>query len=98
MRKCIHIKTVYLLHLFLLLIQGGGIHLQQRGPNTHRQVVGVHLVELSTLKDVMEDADQMLQEEFVVHWELVYHPGRQVAKRGRKGKKRTGTRLSWRFF
>lgn len=65
-RKYTHSKTFYLLHLFLLLIQRGAVQLQQRGGDAHRQVVGVHFVDVSVLQDVKEDADHMLQEEFVV--------------------------------
>lgn len=47
----------HLLHLLLLLVQRCAFQLQQCGGNTHRQVVGIHLVALSVLQDVMEDAD-----------------------------------------
>lgn len=57
MRKYIHNKTFYLFNLVLLLIQWSAIQLQQSGGDTHCQVVGVHLVGVSTLQDVMEDAD-----------------------------------------
>lgn len=94
MRKFTHNKTLYLFKLLLLLIQRGAVQLQQRGGDTHRQVVGVHFVGVSTLDDVMEDAHEMLQEEFVCHRELVYHPegGRKKRKENRK------KRLAWRFI
>lgn len=76
MRKYIHNITFYLLHLFLLLIQWAAIQLQQCGCDTHRQVIGVHLVDVCVLKNVMEDTNKMLQEEFVVPRENIYHPDR----------------------
>lgn len=57
MKKYIHNETFYLFNLVLLLIQRSAIQLQQSGGDTHCQVVGVHLVGVSTLQDVMEDAD-----------------------------------------
>lgn len=65
-----HTKT-YLFNFFLLLIERHAIQLQQRGGNTHCQVVGVHLVGVSSLQDVIEYTEQMLQEEFIGHFELV---------------------------
>jgi len=73
-RKDTQNKSLYLLHLFLLLVQRGAVQLQQRGGDTHCQVVGVHLIGVSVLEDVMEDADEMLQEEFVGSREVVHHP------------------------
>lgn len=93
-REITHNKTLYLFKLLLLLIQWGAVQLQQRGGDAHRQVVGVHLVGVSALDDVMEDAHEMLQEEFVRHRELVYHPegGRKKRKENRK------KRLAWCTF
>ena len=53
----------YILYLFkhaLLLLEGGGVQLQECGRNAHRQVAGVHLVGVGALQDVMENAEQLL--------------------------------------
>lgn len=60
-----HNKTFDLFNFVLLLIQRRTIQLQQSGADAHRQVVRIHLVGIGALEDVMEDADQMLQEDFI---------------------------------
>lgn len=71
---------LYLFNLFLLLIQRGAIEVQQRGGDTDRKVVGIHLVCVSTLQDVVKHTDKMLQEDFVRPRKLVCYPGSKMEK------------------
>lgn len=72
--------TLYLFNLFLLLIQRGTIEVQQRGGDTDRKVVGIHLVRVSTLQDVVKHTGEMLQEDFVGPRKLVCYPGSKIEK------------------
>lgn len=91
-------NNVYLLCLVLLLIQRSSTQLKQGGGDANRQVVGVHFVDVGILQDVMEDAEQTLEEEFVVHWEFVCDPGGWVAKRGRKEEETKKRKMSLAAF
>lgn len=96
-RKYIH-RAFYLFNLFLLLIQQGAIQVQQRGGDTNCKVVGVHLVRVSTLQDVMKDADKVLQEGFIRPRKLVRYPGSKMEKGlFKKGEQTEDYRLA-RFF
>lgn len=71
---------LYLFNLFLLFIQRGAIEVQQRGGDTDRKVVGIHLVRVSTLQDVVKHTGEMLQEDFVGPRKLVCYPGSKMEK------------------
>lgn len=88
---------LYLFDLFLLLIQRGAVQVQQCGGDTDRKVVGIHLVRVSTLQDVVQDTDKMLQEDFVWPRKLVCYPGSEMEK-GRILKEGLRVILDWRAF
>lgn len=66
--------ATHLLDPVLLLVQRDAVQLQQRGADAHGQVVRVHLVGVGALQDVVQDAEQVLQEDPVGPGELVEHP------------------------
>lgn len=73
-------RAFYLFNLCLLFIQRGAFQVQQRWGDTNCKVVGVHLVCVSTLQDVMKDANKVFQEGFIRPWKLVRYPGSKMEK------------------
>lgn len=97
-RQHIH-GALNLFNLFLLLIQRGAIQVQQGGGDTDRKVVGVHLVRVSTLQDVMKDANKMFQEGFIRPRKLVCYPGSKMEKGCfKKGEQTEDNRLACFLF